>query len=50
MNEFHKEGESNLGEKIQNEKNKMVFFDEVEYFTYVEQEKYYKFLEIIKIC
>ncbi|CAD8127083.1 unnamed protein product [Paramecium sonneborni] len=49
-NEFQNMEASQMIELIKQEKKRMVFFDDLEYFSYVQQEKYYKFMEVLKIC
>ncbi|CAK58734.1 unnamed protein product (macronuclear) [Paramecium tetraurelia] len=50
VNEFSNLEASQMIELIKQERKKLVFFDELEYFSFVQQEKYYKLMEIIKIC
>ncbi|CAD8042885.1 unnamed protein product [Paramecium primaurelia] len=50
VNEFQNLEASQMVELIKQERKKLVFFDDLEYFSFVQQEKYYKLIEILKIC
>ncbi|CAD8206879.1 unnamed protein product [Paramecium octaurelia] len=50
VNEFPNLAASQMEELIKQQRKKLVFFDDLEYFSFVQQEKYYKLMEIIKIC